>query len=73
ANVVVRVRLDDHIAYEQADVTAASPPLRILLPLAQAKTLTLEVDYGKTYDVQDQVIWVEPALVRSAPASQPAP
>ena len=40
----------------------------VVLDLAGAKTLTLEVDYGENYDVQDRFNWIEPALLRSKPA-----
>jgi len=44
-----------------------------------ARTLTLEVDYGKNQDVQDRFNWIEPALLRylpqkaatTAPSTQP--
>lgn len=67
ANVTVRVRLDDaRVAFEQADVTAATPPLLIDLPLGDAKTIALEVDYGRSLDVQDRANWIEPALLKSS-------
>jgi hypothetical protein len=28
------------------------------------KRMTLEVDYGENYDVQDRLIWIQPALLR---------
>ena len=66
ANVTVRVVLDgDRVAFEQADLTAAHPPVFIDVPLGEARTITLEVDYGKSLDVQDRVNWIEPALVKS--------
>lgn len=71
ANVVLRVLLDDKVAWEQADFTSASPPATVVLPLSGARKLTLEVDYGKTLDVQDRVNWVEPALLRTLPTTQP--
>lgn len=72
ANVTVRVLLDDRVAYEVADVTAATASQLVMLPLGNAKSLSLEVDYGKTYDVQDRLNWIEPALLREVPATQPA-
>jgi hypothetical protein len=66
ANVTVRVLLDgDRVAFEQADLTAAHAPVFIDVPLGEARTITLEVDYGKSLDVQDRVNWIEPALVKS--------
>ena len=37
----------------------------ILVPLNNAKLLTLEVDFGGNYNVQDRLNWIEPALVKS--------
>lgn len=69
ANVTVRVSLDDKIAFELPDVTAATPVQVVRLPLGNARQITLEVDYGKTYDVQDVVNWIDPALIRDVPAT----
>jgi len=63
ANVTVRVKLDDKVVHETADFVAGKLADVIQVPLAGAKTLTLEVDYGKTYDVQDRFNWIEPALL----------
>jgi len=63
ANVTVRVKLDDKVVHEQADFVAGKLADVVKAPLAGAKTLTLEVDYGKTYDVQDRFNWIEPALL----------
>ena len=32
-----------------------------------AKRITLEVDWGDTYDVQDRFNWIEPALLKEKP------
>ena len=63
ANVTVRVKLDDKVVHEQQDVVAGKISDVVQIPLAGAKTLTLEVDYGQTYDVQDRFNWIEPALL----------
>lgn len=72
ANVTVRIRLDDRLVYEKEDVTSKLPAQTILLPLDGAKTLTLEVDYGKNLDVQDSLDWIEPALLKQLPPPAPA-
>ncbi|MDQ3440763.1 MAG: NPCBM/NEW2 domain-containing protein [Planctomycetota bacterium] len=63
ANVTVRVKLDDKVVHETQDFVAGKLADVVQAPLAGAKTLTLEVDYGKTYDVQDRFNWIEPALL----------
>ena len=68
ANVTVRIRLDDKVVHERTDFTAGELSPVVQFPLDAAKQLVLEVDYGKTYDVQDRFNWIEPALLKSAPA-----
>jgi hypothetical protein len=63
ANVTVRVKLDDKVVHEAQDFVAGKLADVVQVPLGNAKTLTLEVDYGKTYDVQDRFNWIEPALL----------
>ena len=63
ANVTVRVKLDDKVVHEAQDFVAGKLADVVQVPLGVAKTLTLEVDYGKNYDVQDRFNWIEPALL----------
>jgi len=74
ASVTVRIKLDGRTVYEQADVdTAALSPV-LTFPLDGARRLTLEVDYGRNFDVQDRFNWIQPALtqaVSQAPSTQP--
>jgi hypothetical protein len=74
ANVTVRIKLDDQIAFEKTDVRsgALAPPVLIDLD-GHARTLTLEVDYGQNYDVQDRFNWIEPALLKIKPEPPPTP
>jgi hypothetical protein len=67
ADVTVRVLLDDKVAHERKGFGAGELSPVILVPLGGAKTLTLEVDFGANYNVQDRLNWIEPALTRSAP------
>lgn len=82
ADVTVRIKLDDRVAYEQAHVRADSSVASgsgsrslptVTIALGEAKTITLEVDYGQNYDVQDRFNWIEPALLKSPPTTQPTP
>ena len=45
----------------------------VSVDIGDAKALTLEVDYGANYDVQDRFNWIEPALLKKKPATQAAP
>ena len=75
ADVTVRVKLDDKLVHERQKFTAGEISPVVLVPLGSAKTLTLEVDFGGNYGVQDRFNWIEPALVKGsgAPPASPAP
>jgi len=45
-------------------ITAKSAPLPVRVPVAGARELTLEVEFGENGDVQDVVNWVDARLVR---------
>lgn len=72
ANVTVRILLDDQVVHERADFAAGELSPVVQLPLGNARQLVLEVDYGRTYDVQDRFNWIEPALLKTD-APTPAP
>jgi hypothetical protein len=75
ADVTVRVKLDDKVVHEQQNVRAGSLSPVVVVDLAGAKELTLEVDFGANIDSEDRLNWIEPALLKvkpAAPATQPA-
>lgn len=63
ADVTARVKLDGAVVHEQAHIKSGEPGSLLKIPLGAAKTLTLEVDYGDSYDVQDEFYWLDPALL----------
>ena len=67
ANVTVRIMLGDRVVHEKSDVRAGALSPVVMLDVNGQKTITLEVDYGQTYDVQDRFNWIEPALLKSKP------
>ena len=69
ADMTVRVKLDDKVVHEKQNVRAGTLSPVITGDLAGAKTLTLEVDYGGGTDVQDRLVWLEPALLKKKPGS----
>jgi hypothetical protein len=73
ADVAVRVKLDGKVVHERAKLTAGELSPVVLVPLGNAKTLTLEVDFGGNYGVQDRFNWIEPALVKGSGAPPPPP
>jgi hypothetical protein len=64
ADVDVRVRVDDKIIHEKKSVRGGFLSELIIADVTGAKTLTLEVDYGRGFDVQDQLTWIEPAMIQ---------
>jgi hypothetical protein len=72
-DVTVRIKLDDKVVHEQANVRPGvlSPP--VVIDLGSAKKLTLEVDYGRLMHSNDRLNWLEPALLRVKPAEQLEP
>lgn len=66
ADVDVRVLADDRIVHEIKGFRSGVLSPLIEVDLAGVKTLTLEVDYGQGYDVQDRLNWIEPAVLRKA-------
>ena len=71
ADMTVRVKLDDKVVHEKQNVRAGTLSPVVTVDLAKAKTLTLEVDYGGGTDVQDRLVWLEPALLKQKPAQEP--
>jgi hypothetical protein len=65
ADVTVRIYLDDKVVFEQKNVKAGRVYPLVTVPLAGAKRLALEVDYGENYATEDRFVWLDPALVRS--------
>lgn len=64
ADVTVRIWLDDIVVLERKNFKAAQLPAAFTVDTQGAHTLTLEVDYGENYDVQDRFNWIEPAFLR---------
>lgn len=63
ADATVRIRLDDKVVHEKTRVKSGDVSSLVRLPLGNAKSITLEVDYGDAYDVQDDLYWLDPALL----------
>ena len=73
ADVTVRVKLDEQVAYEQQHVRAGLLSSVVLLDVSKAKRLTLEVDFGDNGSAQDRLNWIEPALLKTMPPPEPVP
>ncbi len=70
ADVTVRIKLDGQVVHEVQDFRSGviNP---VTIELKDAKLLTLEVDYGKSNDTQDRLNWIEPALLKNIPTTNP--
>ena len=68
ADVTVRVKLDGKVVHEKQNVRAGTLSPVVVVDLGKAKALTLEVDYGAGTDVQDRLVWLEPALLKKKPS-----
>jgi hypothetical protein len=64
ANVDVRVLIDGKMIHENKGFKAGDLSPVVEADLAGAKSITLEVDYGQGYDIQDRLTWIEPAILR---------
>lgn len=69
ADVDVRVLLDDKVVHETKSFKAGTLADLVTTDLGNAKSLTLEVDFGAAYDVQDRFNWIEPALLKNLPSA----
>jgi hypothetical protein len=70
ADVTVRIYLDDKLAFEEKNVKTGRIYPVVVVPLKDARTISLELDYGENYATQDRFVWLDPALTRTiAPAA----
>ena len=72
ADVTARILVDGRQVWKKKNVKAGPVSAPAILDIAGHKSLTLEVDYGENYDVQDRFNWIEPALLRTRPTSAPS-
>lgn len=64
AHADFRVYVDQKLAFEANGRTRGITPLPIQVPLTGAKTLVLEVDFGKNYDLGDYCLFADARLIR---------
>jgi hypothetical protein len=67
ADLTVRIKLDGKAAYESSHVRSTSVTDGVVVDLHDARTLTLEVDYGPAGDVQGRLAWLDPVLMKTIP------
>lgn len=66
ADVTVRIKSGDKVLHEAAHFRAGHLSDPVEIELKGVAAITLEVDYGDGYDVQDHLNWIEPALLRKS-------
>lgn len=64
ACVDVRILADGKEVYSRKAVRAGESVAVVKVPVDGVRQLTLEVDFGENFDVQDRFVWIEPALLR---------
>lgn len=64
ASAVFRVVADERTAFDSGPVRAADAPRDILVDIAGARRIVLEVDYGEGLDIGDRAIWGQARLIR---------
>ena len=73
ADATVRIKLDDKVVFEQTHVRGGALSPVIVQDLGSARKLTLEVDGATPFYPQDEVTWIEPAMLRQKPAATTRP
>lgn len=64
--VACRVLVDGREVYAKPDFRSTEDAQTIDVPVAGAKQLALEVDFGEDEDTGDRILWAEPRLFRAA-------
>jgi hypothetical protein len=64
AHAVFRVYVDGVSSFESAPMVREQEPAAVRVPVAGAKTLTIEVDFGKNYDLGDFCAFVDARVVQ---------
>ncbi|HEU4419759.1 MAG TPA: NPCBM/NEW2 domain-containing protein [Planctomycetota bacterium] len=64
AHAVFRVYVDDAVAFESAPKTLGLPAEAVSIELNKAKTLAIEVDFGKNYDLGDYCAFADARVVQ---------
>jgi hypothetical protein len=73
ADVTVRIKLDDKVMQEEKHFREGVLSPVILLDLSDAKTLTLECDYGDAGDTQAHLDWLQCAFLHEKPEASTEP
>jgi len=64
AHTILRVLVDGAVAYESAPKTLGGAPEVLRIELKKAKTLAIEADFGKNYDLGDYCVFADARVVQ---------
>jgi hypothetical protein len=73
ADMTVRIKLDDQVVHERLSLKAGVLQPPVVIDVAGHQRLSLEVDYGANFDVQDRMNWIEPAFLNFVPEKPQPP
>jgi hypothetical protein len=71
--MTVRIKLDDQVVHERLSLKAGVLQPPVVIDVAGHQRLSLEVDYGANFDVQDRMNWIEPAFLNFVPEKPQPP
>ncbi|MCA8943934.1 MAG: NPCBM/NEW2 domain-containing protein [Planctomycetes bacterium] len=57
AHAVLRVLLDDQVVFDSGAMTVSTPPRLVVVPIAGAKRLAVEADFGQNLDLGDHCVF----------------
>jgi hypothetical protein len=64
AHAIFRVLVDGQAVFTSEPMTRGKPAVAVRVELHKAKTVTLEVDFGKNYDLGDYCVFADPRVVQ---------
>lgn len=64
AHAIFRVLVDDQVVFTSQPHTRGMAPEAVRIELAKAKTLAIEVDFGKNYDLGDYCVFADARIVQ---------
>jgi hypothetical protein len=64
AHAIFRVLVDGKVAFESEPMTLGKTPVAVRLDLAKCKSLALEVDFGKNFDLGDLCAFADARVVQ---------
>ncbi|MBL8753064.1 MAG: NPCBM/NEW2 domain-containing protein [Planctomycetes bacterium] len=64
AHAIFRVLVDGKPAFTSEPMTRGKPAVAVRVELHKAKSLTLDVDFGKNYDLGDYCVFADPRVVQ---------